>query len=80
MENTLELFDAEIPRLRHRIKSVQLCFTTDPFMFGYEEVSFVDRIVFGRANYNRTVTAYPHVKEWYNACAEEVFSFCGERG
>ncbi len=182
VENTLELLDVEIPRLRHRIKSVQLCFTTDPFMYGYDEVeetslaairklndanipcvlltkgilpsalkgydarnmygitlisldetfresmepgaapyatrlaalrrlheagcktwvsmepypvpclveqdlyellqevSFVDRIVFGRTNYNRAVSAYPHAKEWYNACADVVSSFCGERG
>ena len=38
VENTLELLDAEIPRLRNKIKSVQLCFTTDPFMYGYDEI------------------------------------------
>ena len=37
--NTLELLDKEIPRLRDKIKSVQLCFTTDPFMYEYEEIS-----------------------------------------
>lgn len=36
--NTMELLDAEIPRLRAKIKSVQLCFTTDPFMYQYEEI------------------------------------------
>ena len=30
--------DAEIPRLKDRIVSVQLCFSTDPFMYGYDEV------------------------------------------
>lgn len=39
VSNTLELLDKEIPRLRSKIKSVQLCFTTDPFMNGYPEVS-----------------------------------------
>jgi len=39
VSNTLELLDKEIPRLRDKITSVQLCFTTDPFMVGYEEVS-----------------------------------------
>ena len=39
VSNTLELLDKEIPRLRDRIQSVQLCFTTDPFMQGYPEVS-----------------------------------------
>jgi DNA repair photolyase len=38
VSNSLEILDAEIPRLKDKIKSVQLCFTTDPFMYGYEEV------------------------------------------
>ena len=38
VSNTLELLDREIPRLRDKIQSVQLCFTTDPFMNGYPEV------------------------------------------
>lgn len=38
VENTLELLEAEIPKLRDRIQSVQLCFTTDPFMYRYDEV------------------------------------------
>ena len=39
VSNTLELRDKEIPRLKKKIKSVQLCFTTDPFMYGYDEIS-----------------------------------------
>lgn len=39
VSNTLELLDEEIPRLRDKIHSVHLCFTTDPFMKGYPEVS-----------------------------------------
>lgn len=38
VSNTLELLDKEIPRLKGKIQSVQLCFTTDPFMNGYPEV------------------------------------------
>lgn len=38
VSNTLELLDKEIPRLKDKIQSVQLCFTTDPFMYGYPEV------------------------------------------
>ena len=38
VKNTLKILDKEIPRLKARIKSVQLCFTTDPFMYGYEEI------------------------------------------
>ena len=32
VSNTLELLDKEIPRLKDKIQSVQLCFSTDPFM------------------------------------------------
>lgn len=39
VSNTLELLDKEIPRLTDKIQSVQLCFTTDPFMNGYPEVA-----------------------------------------
>lgn len=39
VENTLELLDCEIPRLKDKIHSVQLCFTTDPFMYGYDEIA-----------------------------------------
>jgi len=38
VSNTLELLDKEIPRLKKHIKSVHLCFTTDPFMYGYGEI------------------------------------------
>lgn len=39
VSNTLELLDKEIPKLKDKIKSVQLCFSTDPFMYGYEEIA-----------------------------------------
>lgn len=39
VENAIELLNAEIPKLKNKIKSVQLCFTTDPFMYGYSEVA-----------------------------------------
>ena len=38
-ENALEILDKEIPKLKDKIKSVHLCFSTDPFMYGYDEVS-----------------------------------------
>ena len=182
VSNTLELLDMEIPKLRDKIQSVQLCFTTDPFMCGYDEVtemslaairrlndagikcttltkgispmdladlsdqneygitlisldeeyrrkvepgsatyreriaaikqlhdagcktwvsiepyptpnlieqdifeildtvSFTDRIIFGRTNYNKDVTAYKEHKHFYNQKAAEVIEFCKERG
>ena len=39
VENTIELLNTEIPKLKNKIKSVQLCFTTDPFMYGFPEVA-----------------------------------------
>ena len=39
VSNTLDLLDKEIPRLQDKITSVQLCFTTDPFMYGYDEIA-----------------------------------------
>lgn len=39
VSNTLDLLDKEIPKLKNKIKSVQLCFTTDPSMVGYPEVT-----------------------------------------
>jgi len=39
VENSIDLLKKEIPKKQKSIKSVHLCFTTDPFMFGYPEVS-----------------------------------------
>ena len=182
VSNAIELLKCEIPKLKGRIKNVQLCFTTDPFMYGQpeiadvsleairllndagipcrvltkgvlpvqlagfserneygislvsldesfreeyepgsapfderraglralhdrgcrtwvsmepyptpamcdqslakvlESVSFVDRIIFGRMNYNRHVKEYPDYRRWYNERAFEVRRFCEERG
>lgn len=178
VSNTMELLNNEIPRLKGKVHSVQLCFTTDPFMYEYPEVqemsmaaikklndngikcmiltkgilpeelkaysleneygitlismneeyrkqmepgaapykerleslrklheggcrtwismepyptpnmlrqnlhellqniAFVDKIVFGKTNYNRMASAWEGNKAFYNACAEEVISFC----
>lgn len=178
VSNTLELLDEEIPRLKDKISHVQLCFTTDSFMYGYEDicdmslkaierlnasgipcvvlskgvlpekladlspeniygitlvslnedyrityepgaapyeerlqaleklhargcktwvsmepyptpniieqeirpilqrVSFADRIIFGRTNYNKVVSSFEGVKDWYNSQALEVIEFC----
>jgi DNA repair photolyase len=39
VKNTLDILDREIPRLKAKIQSVHLCFTTDPFMYGYAEIA-----------------------------------------
>lgn len=182
VSNTLALLDKEIPRLKDRIKSVHLCFSTDPFMYGYqdiadmavasirklnaagikctvltkgilpmslaqlygnneygitlisldenyrekmepgaapyaerlnalrklheagcktwismepyptpnliaqdlqallESVSFVDKIIFGRTNYSKEVSAYKEHKDFYNKHATEVIAFCEKHG
>ena len=181
VSNTLELLDREIPRLKNKIKSVQLCFTTDPFMYEYKEVEdmsmaairrlnadkikcciltkgilpieladlykqneygitlvsldedyreniepgaapykkrlqalkklhdkgcktwvsmepyptpnlieqdldkilnsigFVDKIIFGRTNYSKDISAYKEYRSFYNKCAEQVIKFCKDR-
>lgn len=38
VSNTLELLDKEIPRMKNKIISVHLCFSTDPFMYQYPEI------------------------------------------
>ena len=182
VSNTLQLLDNEIPRLKDKIQSVQLCFMTDPFMYGYQEiedmslaalkklndngikcsiltkgilpqvlakmsnlneygitlisldesfrmrmepgsaplvmrlqalrwlhdqgcktwvsiepyptpnikeqelwpllesVGFVDKIIFGRMNYSKSVTAYKEHKQFFNEKAAEVIKFCDEKG
>jgi DNA repair photolyase len=50
VSNTLEILDKEIPRLKSKIKSVQLCFTTDPFMYGYDEIEKMSLAAIKRLN------------------------------
>ena len=45
-----------------------------------EEVHFVDRIIFGRMNYNTEVTAFAQYKQFFNEKATEVITFCNEQG
>jgi DNA repair photolyase len=180
VENTLELLDKEIPKFKDKISILHLCFTTDPFMYGYtdikelslqvieklnnagircsvltkgllpielteyskkneygitlisldeeyrikaepgaspylerleslrvvhnsgfktwvsiepyptpniltqdineilERVSFVDKIIFGRTNYNKEITGYKEHKKFYNEQAQKVIDFCKE--
>ncbi len=48
--NALELLDKEIPKLKHKIKAVHLCFTTDPFMYKMKEVSDLSLKIIERLN------------------------------
>jgi len=38
VSNAIELLEKEIPKLKKKINSVHLCFTTDSFMYGYKEI------------------------------------------
>lgn len=44
-----------------------------------EAVGFVDKIIFGRTNYCKEVTAYTRHKEFYNELAAQVIDFCKQR-
>jgi len=48
--NALELMEKEIPRYRHKIKFVHLCFSTDPFMHKYPEVADLTLKIIERLN------------------------------
>lgn len=48
--NALELLDKEIPRYKHKIKFVHLCFSTDPFMYKYPEVADLTLKIIERLN------------------------------
>lgn len=182
VSNTIELLNKEIPKLKDKIKTVHLCFSTDPFMYQYPEIqnmsldsiktlndagikcsvltkgilpielanlskeneygitfistsesfrqqmepgaapleerlaalkalhdagcktwvsmepfptpnivdqdlhellgkiSFVDKIIFGRMNYNKKVTEYKQYKNFFNDCAEDVIKYCNDKG
>lgn len=48
--NALDILDKEIPRYKNKIKSVQLCFTTDPFMCGYSEIGEMSMQIIEKLN------------------------------
>lgn len=44
------------------------------------EIAFVDKIVFGKLNYNKNVSEYLWHKEFYNYCSDVVIKFCEQHG
>lgn len=50
VENAIELLDKEIPKLKDKIESVHLCFTTDPFMYGYEDIAQMSIAIIKKLN------------------------------
>ena len=43
------------------------------------KLDFVDKIVFGKLNYNVKVSEFQDNKEFYNECANVVMDFCDRR-
>lgn len=41
-----------------------------------KRISFVDKIIFGRLNYNKYVKEYKDYKSFYNKLADDVVNFC----
>ena len=52
VSNALQLLDKEIPKLKDKIESVHLCFTTDPFMYGYDEIKELSLKIIEKLNNN----------------------------
>lgn len=50
VENTLELLEKELPRLKNKINCVFLCFSTDPFMYNQPEVTDLTLKILERLN------------------------------
>jgi DNA repair photolyase len=41
-----------------------------------KSVDFVDKIIFGKLNYNKLASSYTKKDEFYKSCVDEVISFC----
>ncbi len=50
VSNAMELLTAELPRLRLKIHRVHLCFSTDPFMYGYPEIAEMSLSIIKKLN------------------------------
>lgn len=50
VDNTLELLDKELPKFKDKIKILHLCFTTDPFMYGYDDINELSMSVVHKIN------------------------------
>lgn len=49
-ENALELLDIELPKLKKNIKFIHMCFTTDPFMYGFSEIENMSLSIISKIN------------------------------
>ncbi|GHV62659.1 hypothetical protein AGMMS49587_10160 [Spirochaetia bacterium] len=44
-----------------------------------KSIGFVDKIIFGRLNYNKDVTSYKQRDSFYNTLAQQTIDFCNDR-
>jgi DNA repair photolyase len=56
VSNALELLDREIPKYISQIDFVHLCFTTDPFMYGYSDVEDLTLRIIKKLNESKIKT------------------------
>ena len=52
VSNAIELLEKEIPKLKDKIETVHLCFTTDPFMYGFDEIGDKSIEIINKLNEN----------------------------
>lgn len=58
VKNIDEILENEIPKLKNKIKNVHLCFTTDPFMYKYNDICTESIKIIEKLNeYNISCTA-----------------------
>lgn len=50
VKNTLDLLELELPKFKNKIKILHLCFTTDPFMYDYDEIQKMSLSAIKRVN------------------------------
>ena len=50
-ENALEILDKELPKFKGKVKTLHLCFTTDPFMYGHNDVEKMSIEILKKANW-----------------------------
>lgn len=44
-----------------------------------DEISFTDKIIFGRTNYSKEISSYKEHKKFYNEQAQIVIDYCKEK-
>ena len=49
-DNAIEILEKELPKMCHKIKSVQLCFSTDPFMYKRDDIADISIKVINTIN------------------------------